>query len=354
MAKIETLKYCLFRQKNSENMFSAKSGDKTYTSGMIPDPRSREYACKNCGNEVFYVKPARREIRMSAKTIEVPEHFRHTAGASHPVRSFNYQSARAIEALIKNFSTQEGTTLETDPQFTQHGRTYLGDILVREPAGEGKTIDTIVTVEAGPFRSNNIWDSAIYYSSIGMNHLLILVANDPIFNPEGKYFRDEFRESTGKKVKIVDGNEAKVYEAFKRNVYFDPSSKTFKVARFLDYREPALRDVTAPSGYVIIQKGEIQELKTRKTPVVKDIAGEFILDQHVISHRGRNLRIALPLQIDSGLTFDKLLEIEDRAEKSGNGNLSERAAIAIIGKLESLDPEEYSLAKQKYGASLGI
>lgn len=270
---------------------------------------------------------------MRGQHIFVPEHFRHGPHASHPVRDFNVPRAKAIEALLDNFRMYERYTVETEPRFFDGQRTYLADLLVRECA-PAKTIDTVVQVESGPFLSNAAWDAATYFSSEGMNYLLVLVAHDAGINPQGKYFRQERRNETAQTVRIVEGNEKLIYEAFKRNVYFTPSTSTFAVVQFRDYAERVRYDICTPNGRVIISAGTLRELKTRKIPHFELQQQNFILDYALVKHHGQTIRAARPLAINASLSFDKLLEIERRAAANHDADLWERAAIAILGKME--------------------
>ncbi|MBI4737990.1 hypothetical protein HY772_00200 [Candidatus Woesearchaeota archaeon] len=332
-------------------MFSAKSGNEVYISGSIHNPASRRYSCKECNEQVFYVQRSTRHITMSDRHISIPEHFRHGPRLNHPVRDFNIPRAKAIEALLNNFRTREHYTIETEPRFCDRERTYLADLFVHDETPT-KTIDTVIQVESGPFRSNDVWNAATYFSSRGMNYLLVFVECDAAVNPQGKYFRPERRNATAQIVRVVDGNEKLAYKAFKRNVYFAPSTATFAVVQFCDYAERVQHDICAPNGRVIIQKDTLRKLKTRKIPLFESRQHEFMLDYGVVKHQERTIHIARPLSIDSSLTFRKLLELERRAIEMNDGNLSERAAIALLNKVSSLDARSREFVTREYGTEL--
>lgn len=285
---------------------------------------------------------------MGGQSFSIPEHFRHGPHASHAVRAFNAQNAQAIQALMDNFRAQQEYSFTTDPVFQDGTKTHLADLLVTERTG-ATTIDTVIQVESGPFHSNDVWNACQYFSSQKMNYLLVLVAYDEAINAKGHYFRPQLRKASSQTVCTVAGNEALAYAAFKRNVYFQPSTGSFAVVQFADYHERTQQDICAPNGRVIIQRGAWRHFRTKKIPVIESQPRRFVLDYSLVSHRGQTLRIARPLLVDAQLSFDKLLELEGRAAASEHGELSERVAISLANKVSGLDAQERERAQQKYG-----
>ena len=318
-------------------MLSAKSNDRIYVAGSIPDPQSRPYTCIHCAEALSYVSPHTR-----GGMERVTEHFRHGKKVEHAVRERSGMEGEAIDFLIKRLSAQYGYEVFTDYIYTTNRGEQATDLLIREHRAEGKYIDTVIQVEANPFNYNdyNALHSAL--SRAGIPLAVVLCAKNEN-NPNGAFFVDEFRSATRKTVKDFGKNERALIDRFGEVPYFMPGRSVLQRVIFHDYEERLQKDITSPSGRIIKEAGTMQTFVSKKEPSVTRTFGEQ--DPIRLYRKSNGLilaRFRSPI-IDDYFEMEKLAlerKDENRAEEFG-----ERVSIM----LDSASVTELQRLAHKYG-----
>jgi hypothetical protein len=310
-------------------MFSAIGDDgKVYFSGRIADPKSRKYSCKECDSTVSHVRPTVRSL----DTI-VSEHFRHPAGASHPVIKYTAQKGEMMDFLLDNFGQQMRYKVETDKRFQgtidHKAVDFAVDLYLSEPLFAGGELKSVIQIESGPFNANDYALQRRFLAANDIHHMLLLSANGRR-NPEGYYFNPELRPLTGKIVRKLKDNEKSICERLGYMLYFDHDGKSVKRVCFDGYGEHQPEIVNHRTGFVV--PAGFKTFTTLKIPVIKGECRNFGLgydDQRMI---------AFPRIVDFLINLEEgdIIGDDERAEK-----------ISVM--LDSASPHTIKDLSRKYG-----
>ncbi|HLD72817.1 MAG TPA: hypothetical protein VJA23_04475 [Candidatus Nanoarchaeia archaeon] len=321
-------------------MLSAKSTDgKLYVAGSITDPKSRDYSCiyPSCGEAVSHVSRHQR-----SGMDWVTEHFRHGAKASHALRKMSGKQGEALEFILSQLAKEYEMEIFTDQIYPTSRGDIATDILAREHLPGGTHQDTLIQVESDTFNFNDYraLDSALTGKNIA---LMMVLCAEGTNNPNGAFFRDEYRRASGKTVKNLGKNEKALYDQNGINVYYDHDQPSLLIVQFNEYEE-TLREDIVRGGYRIKEAGDTQTFELKKEPEIKfRYADRF---KFRIYQNNQGQLIVRPRKLVINDFFGKEALAKERGDAEKVGDFEERVAIM----LDSCNEQELVRLTQKYGA----
>ncbi len=313
-------------------MLSAKSTDgKLYVAGSIIDPKSRGYTCiyPSCGEAVSHVSRHQR-----SGSDWVTEHFRHGARASHALRKMSGKQGETLEFILSQLVKEYEIEVFTDRVYPTSRGDIATDILAREHLLGGTYQDTLIQVDSDNFNFNDY--RALHSALSGKNIALMMVlCAQGINNPNGAFFRDEYRHASGKTVKNLGKNE--------KACYYDHDQPSLIVVRFTPYDE-ILREDIVRGGYRIKEAGDTQTFELKKEPEIKFRYADRFKFRSYQNLQGQ--LTARPRRLVIEDFFGKEALAKERGDAEKVGEFEERVAIM----LESCDDAKRAELTQKYGA----
>src|SRR3989344_1048225 len=321
-------------------MLSAKSTDgKLYVAGSITDPKSRDYSCiyPSCGEAVSHVSRHQR-----SGMDWVTEHFRHGAKASHALRKMSGKQGEALEFILSQLAKEYEMEIFTDQIYPTSRRDIATDILAREHLLGATHQDTLIQVESDTFNFNNYraLHSALSRKNIA---LMMVLCAQGTNNPNGAFFRDEYRHASGKTVKELGKNEKALYDQNGVNVYYDHDQPSLIVVRFTPYDE-ILRENIVRGDYIIKEAGDTQTFELKKE--VGATAKYLDRFKFKAYQNNQGQLTARPRKLAIEDFFGKEALAKERGDAERFGEFEERVAIM----LDSCDDTKRAELTQKYGA----
>lgn len=323
-------------------MLSAKSTDgKLYVAGSITDPKSRGYSCIHCKDAVSHVS---RHARSGESWVT--EHFRHGAQATHPLRKLGKVKGEAIDFILGQLAKEYEFEVLTDQIYPTSRGDIATDILAREHLPGGTYLDTLVQVEGDTFNFNDY--RALHSALSGKNTALMMVlCAKGINNPDGTFFRDEYRHVSKKTVKSLGKNEKVLFERNGVNIYYDHDQPSLMVVKFTPYDEILQEDIVS-GGYIIKHVGETQEFELKKEHKIAARYTDRFKFRQYQNDQGHLTARPRKLVIDD--FFGKEALAKGRGDTERTDEFEERVGIM----LDSCGEDELKRLTQKYGAgSLG-
>lgn len=326
-------------------MLSAKSEGRIYFANQIQDPNSHGYQCPLCDQKVSFVSGHKR----SGESY-VTDHFRHGKGAAHAIRQRSDKEFEAIDFLVDKLSQEYELEVKTDQVYHTPRGDIPTDLLVREHLTGGKYVDTLVQVESDNFNFNDYLALIRTLGQQGIHFSPILCAHGNR-NPNGRYFRDEYRKASGEMIKELTKNEKALYQRLGFMTYFNHDQKSLMLTTFEDYTETCQEDVYSKPRFpgdtdrwIVKHAGSLVEFELKKRAKVLRTVSDRFKFKTLSNNSGILIAVPRLLVIDD--YFQKESLAKERGDADKNEEFEERVAIM----LDSCSPDELKRLTQKFGA----